>query len=283
MVVRLADRLGRCYLTSMRAHENQAPTLLALWDESQWWGLLLDHAIRSLCLPVRWVRSREIAGGLLESPPPGALLVPGGWSKLKSQSLGPTGRRAVQEYVRKGGIYLGFCGGAALGLSTGGAHPGIGLCPWGRKSFAGRLPNFSGHVRSRLQGDATFLPNPPDDALLPVWWPSQFSPAPGPPVTTLASYAAPGRDFWVSDLKVSSLSPDQIQAWERCYRIKLEPETISGEPCIISGEFGRGRYLLSYAHLETPDSEDANALLVDLLRQCTGAAPAVPAKVPHGP
>jgi hypothetical protein len=257
-----------------------ASPLLALWDESQWWGLLLDHAIRSLSLPVVWVRSRDIAQGLLEASPPGALLVPGGWSKLKSQSLGPNGRRSVQEYVRAGGTYIGFCGGAALALSTGGAHPGLGLCPWGRKSFANRLPNFSGHVRSLITGDDLFFHRTlPFDALLPVWWPSQFSPAPGTTVNTLASYTAPGHDFWVSDLKVSSLPVEQIAAWERCYRIKLRPEIIAGEPCIISGEYGLGRYLLSYSHLETPSSAEANALLLQLVQRIARAEEVAPGPV----
>jgi hypothetical protein len=264
--------------------KKETQPLLALWDESQWWGLLLDHAIRSLSLPVEWVRSRDIAGRLLGSPSPGALLVPGGWSKLKSQSLGTKGCQAIQEYVRTGGTYIGFCGGAALALSTGGAHPGLGLCPWGRKSFSNRLPNFSGHIRSRLIGDGAFLrPDQPADVLLPVWWPSQFSPAPGPPVKTLASYMSPGQDFWVSDLKVSSLPEEQIPLWERCYRIKLRPETISGEPCIISGEYGRGKYLLSYAHLETPASNGANALLLDIVQRVSGAEPISPGPVPPWP
>jgi hypothetical protein len=258
--------------------------LLALWDESQWWGLLLDHAVRSLTLPVAWVRSREIADGLLADVPPGALLVPGGWSKLKSESLGAKGRRAIREYVRLGGTYIGFCGGAALALSTHGPSPGLGLCPWGRESFSKRLPNFSGHMRSRFTGDPGFFPGSVEsEPLLPVWWPSQFSPCPGSHVTVVASYDGPGHDFWVSDLKVSSLPDDQIPAWERCYRIKLRPETITGEPCIVSGSFGRGRYLLSYAHLETPESRQANALLRDLLGGICDGAPGAQSMIGDGP
>jgi hypothetical protein len=258
--------------------------LFALWDESQWWGLLLDHAVSSLSLPVAWVRSREIAAGLLENAPPGALLVPGGWSKLKSESLGTKGRRAVREYVRSGGTYVGFCGGAALALSTHEPSPGLGLCPWGRESFSKRLPNFSGHMRSRFSGDPGFFPGIAEsETLLPVWWPSQFSPCPGSKVTVVASYNGPGQDFWVSDLKVSSLPNDQIPAWERCYRIKLRPDTISGEPCMISGSFGRGRYLLSYAHLETPESEQANALFLDLLRGICEGVPGCHAMIGDGP
>ena len=42
---------------------------------------------------------------------------------------------------------------------------------------------------------------------------------------------------------------------------------------MVAGNYGQGRYVLSYSHLETPDSPDANAWLAHLLRVLAGLAP----------
>jgi hypothetical protein len=51
---------------------------------------------------------------------------------------------------------------------------------------------------------------------------------------------------------------------------------------MIAGRFGRGRYVLSHAHLETPESPQANAWLAHILAVLTGNAPpeAPPPAVP---
>ena len=41
----------------------------------------------------------------------------------------------------------------------------------------------------------------------------------------------------------------------------------------VTGAYGQGRYVLSYSHLETPHSPDANAWLAQLLRSMTGLEP----------
>ena len=41
----------------------------------------------------------------------------------------------------------------------------------------------------------------------------------------------------------------------------------------VTGQYGKGRYVLSYSHLETPHSPDANAWLAQLLRSMTGLEP----------
>jgi len=92
-------------------------TLHILWDESHVWGLLAWRAVESMGLPYRLVRAQEIADGLLSRNPPALLLVPGGTARLKADALGETGMQAVRDYVAGGGSYLGFCGGAGLGLT----------------------------------------------------------------------------------------------------------------------------------------------------------------------
>ncbi|MFP4072031.1 MAG: BPL-N domain-containing protein [Desulfovibrionales bacterium] len=223
-----------------------------------------------MSIPCRWIRSRDIARGLLDSVRPKALLVPGGWAKLKSESLGQEGRREIRRYVSQGGAYIGFCGGAGLALKEQGNLPGLGLCSWKRRTFPDCLPNFSGHIHATVRPDDRFLKSAPEsDQLLPVWWPPQIAPdGTDEQVSIVAAYTRPGPDFWVADLELGSLSPEQIGEWENLYGIRLSPALLQNEACIISGRFGQGRYLLSYSHLETPQSPQSNQLLSRLLTEC---------------
>ena len=86
------------------------------WDASQLWGLLVWRAAEAFGLPYRLVKAKEIAQGAL-SDKTSLLLVPGGTARHKSAALGEKGREAVRAWVRGGGRYVGFCGGAGLGLS----------------------------------------------------------------------------------------------------------------------------------------------------------------------
>jgi len=300
-------------------------SIYILWDESHIWGLLVWRAIEAMQLPYRIVRGQEIAHGLLSGKTPESrpalLIVPGGNARQKSEALGVEGIRAIREYVREGGSYLGFCGGAGLGLSS---ADGLCLCPWGRAKFTDRMQHFvSGHIHATLhaspqaaqQGTASvsglqrtpdLLPDqetsgqrpkqtseqmsgqtpgqpapgmesdtqsgsdliPPDLGplpLVPIWWPARFAPETGTDVQVLASYADPGEDFWVADLPLGTLPPGTFNAWEDLYDIKLRPTFLTGQPCVLSGTMGSGRYVLSYTHLETPDSPDANRWLAHII------------------
>ncbi len=235
-------------------------TLAVLWDESHLWGLLLHRALSALDAPFTLVRAGEIRSGRLKSLGCSILIVPGGWARLKSTALGEDGRREIRDFVEGGGTYLGFCGGAGLALGSEGGTPCLDLCSWSRKAASRRLPNFSGHLR------CTVCDGGPDyEADLPVWWPSQFEPDRAQPLDVVARYEGPGPDFWSADLEWSGVATDEVGQWEGLYGINLNPERLRGEPCVIRGRFGRGTFVLSYAHLETPDSPQANALLCRLL------------------
>jgi hypothetical protein len=239
------------------------PPLFVLWDESHLWGLLVVRALRAWGLPHRLVRGSGAAAGLLARERPAALLVPGGRAKGKAEALGAAGMAAVRAYVEDGGTYIGFCGGAGLGLSGG---EGLGLCPWGRGGFASRLEHFlSGHVRLSLAQGHDLAPPDLDPVILaPVWWPAQFAPR-GGDIEVLASYQGPGPDFWVADLSLASIPAEVQEDWQHLYGIRLEPADMAGRPAVIAGALGRGRYLLSYPHLETPASRQANAWLAHIL------------------
>ncbi len=230
------------------------------WDESHLWGVLLWRALSGMGLNPRLLSAEHIRHGALQKEPPDTLLVPGGWARLKSLALGDGGRENIREYVRGGGGYFGICGGAGLALASQGRTSLLDLCSWSRKAARDRLPNFSGHLLCRTHENGT-----DGEARLPVWWPSQFAPDPENPLEVVASYLEPGPDFWSADLSWSAVAPEEIPNWEALYGINLDPGRLRGEPCVVRGTYGKGRFILSYAHLESPDSPDANALLARLL------------------
>ena len=247
-------------------------SLYILWDESHIWGLLAWRAIRAMGLPHRLVRGQEIAQGLLSRKPPAALVVPGGVARRKALALGQDGMSALRRYIRDGGHYVGFCGGSGLGLS---GSFGLKLCPWCRAPLKDRLLHLvSGHLRAHVNRPHPLVPEVsadlPREPLLPVWWPARFAPEQGDEVAVLATYDTPGEDFWVADIPLNSLPAGTLSDWEALYDINLRPGTMQGQPCIVSGLYGKGRYLLSYAHLETPLSPHANHWLAHILATCLG-------------
>ena len=238
--------------------------IFMLWDESHLWGLLLRHTLTAWKLPLTIIDSQAIRQGILLREKPGLLIVPGGWARLKSERLGKIGRDAIREYITGGGHYLGFCGGAGLGLRHDGKHRYLGLCSWGKKPYAQRVPNFSGHLYTRVS-----LPATPGECTLklPAWWPAQFADTPDAGVHVLARYNRPARDFWAADLNIGQYSTADLKEWEKMYGIPLDPVQLKDEACMITGTYGKGSYILSYVHLETPDSLQANTLLTRFLQE----------------
>jgi hypothetical protein len=246
--------------------------LLILWDESHIWGLLAQRAVQSLGFPYRLARAQEIAQGALSGKAVSALVVPGGVARRKAELLGTDGMAAIRDFVNRGGAYLGFCGGAGLGLS---GEYGLGLCPWRRAAMTNRILHLvSGHlfVRRPLHDPANpDHPHPlvpadlPERPLTPVWWPARFEFEPRPDVEVLATYDATGPDFWVADLPRELIPKGAFSAWEEIYDLRIRPSTMFGQPCMATGAYGKGRYLLSYSHLETPESPEANRWLAHLL------------------
>ncbi len=260
------------------------------WDASQLWGLLVWRAAEALGLPYRLVKAKEIAQGAL-SDKTSLLVVPGGTARHKAVALGEAGRRAIRDWVCSGGHYLGFCGGAGLGLS-GGAGPGhkaeagLGLCPWHRAEITEWIQHFvSGHVKVRPARGHPLVPENfvEGEPRIPVWWPGRFA-APGDRlpeddgVAVLARYAGGDPrtcppDLCIADLPLSSLSPEVLEQWKELHGVSLVPEFLEGHPCILHGAFGKGSYTLSYSHLETPGSADANRWFAHMVRALSGVKP----------
>ena len=162
-----------------------------LWDASHIWGYLLLHAVRSTGIPFRVLKGLAIAQTGLSGK---MLIVPGGSARRKADALGTEGMQAVRRFVKNGGRYLGFCGGAGLALAD-----GLGLCPWNRDGMTDRLQHLvSGHFSCSLSSESALIP--PEltgkTALLPVWWPGRFNePEKNDAEEVLARYRAPGPDL----------------------------------------------------------------------------------------
>lgn len=275
------------------SHMNTPPLLHILWDESHIWGLMAIRAARIMGVPFRLARGREIAAGLLTRERPSLLLAPGGSARHKAESLGSSGIHALRDFVERGGRYLGFCGGAGLALtwdndqaSPSGGGCGLGLCPWQRAHFDDRMQHFmSGHLHvampesvrndagRHLIPDALLSASPGALPRLPVWWPGRFSPDRHGDTGVLAVYEGPASDFWLADLAISDLPPDTFSVWRDMYGVNFSPTFLAGQPCVVHGRFGKGEFVLSYSHLETPDSPQANIWLAHLLRVMGGLDP----------
>lgn len=247
--------------------------LLVLWDHSHLWGLLACRGLRALGAPYRTVSADAVAHGALTRQRPPALIVPGGFARRKFAALGPAGAAAVREYVAGGGNYFGICGGAGLALSH---ADGLGLCPWVRRPFSDRLDHLvSGHVRLRADAASPLFPGHlPAELAAPVWWPAGFVPPQSPPdspVAVLAAYDGPEEDLLLADIPLGGLTETVLDACRERFGLSLTPAFLEGGACVITGRFGQGRYVLSHAHLETPNSPAANAWFAHLLASLSGA------------
>ncbi len=262
-----------------------------LWDASHLWGYLLLHAVKATGIPFRVLKGKNIAHSGLTGK---MLLVPGGSARRKAQALGPQGAEEIRRFVRGGGHYMGFCGGAGLALAD-----GLDLCPWKRDGMADRMQHLvSGHLLCEVSSKHPLIPAPlaSRPALLPVWWPGRFDEPQNTPenmgVEVLARYRAAGPDLYVADMPYSSMPADILSEWDAMYGVKLRPSILDGKPCVVSGRMGDGDWILSYSHLETPSdntpgSDHASLWFLHILREWSGEniplaslPPLVPARLP---
>ena len=259
-----------------------------LWDASHIWGYLLLHAVKSTGLPFRVLKGLDISHSGLTGK---MLIVPGGSARRKFEALGTQGAEAIHRFVKDGGHYMGFCGGAGLALSG-----GLGLCPWKRDGMPDRMQHLvSGHLVCEVASGKDIIPPAlaGKPALLPVWWPGRFDePADHQGVEVLARYRAAGPDLYVADMPYSSMPGDILSEWNNMYGVNLRPSILDGKPCAVMGELGSGSWLLSYSHLETPSNgtpgtDHASHWFLHILRTWCGEdiplkslPPLVPSRLP---
>lgn len=236
-----------------------------LWDESFLWGLMAYEALKKSCLPFDLIRSDDIKNKKIYDYK--MLFVPGGWSSNKLTALGDEGVNEIRSFVRNGGGYLGFCGGA--GLAT---LDGIGLLKIKRRATKDRVPSFSGRIRLKIIDHPIWLDlyknkysyNPPfsDEYIFHAWWPSQFI-VQDEKISMLATYGEAMPDAFSSDLCVGDVMSNNGN-WsqhESVYKINLDPARLLGEPAVVEGYYGKGRVILSLIHFDMHDDADGQSVL----------------------
>ena len=232
------------------------PPVFILWDASGIWGLMALRALRFLDINCVLVRGKDIAQGALAGKrhEKALLIVPGGSARQKLASLKGEGQKELLNWLRGGGEYIGFCGGAGLALAD-----GLGICPLEREPYAHRLFHLlSGHVIAEsAMGKIS----------LPVWWPGRFSWKGAADIDIQAIYKTHDKDLFIADLPFDLMPPKIIKRLEQQTGQPTKPIFPANQPLALSGRFGKGQYFLSYAHLETPESGDANAWLEKILHQ----------------
>ncbi len=238
-----------------------------LWDESYLWGIMACRACKKIGIPFDLVTAREIADGALDHYQ--LLFVPGGWAGDKSRALGDKGREKIDHFVRSGGRFVGFCGGAGLALDV---EEGLSLLPVRRMPTMERIPNFSGKIRiSPSDNKHPLWRGMSAPHAFYAWWPGQFllDRKDADRVRIVARYEEPESDFYVADLKAEDLAAggQDWKTWEEFYGIRMNPERLRGEPAMLEGDCDGGKVFLSYLHLDTPDDPEGLKALHNLFTQ----------------
>lgn len=250
-----------------------------LWDESFLWGIMARKALIANGLAFDLIRSEDVRTGKLREYR--LLFVPGGWASNKVKALGDEGVREIVDFVREGGSYVGFCGGAGLATAD-----GIGLLPVKRRPTRDRVPSFSGPIMLNVgehpiwegivNKPSIFRDRPDRLCSQPVfhaWWPSQF--LIDGSVSVLATYGPALPEAFSSDLNVGDVDANgEWAGLERVYQINLDPKRLMYEPAVIEGAFGKGKVLLSLVHFDTPVDKNGAITLKNLWKylgvECEG-------------
>lgn len=253
--------------------QNTPVTIQILWDASPLWGHLVLNAVIQTGFSYEIITAKQCQE---QAPNAKILLVPGGSGNFKSQLLGEVGMQNIRDFVSQGGVYIGFCGGAGLALAE-----GLALCPWGRHLYGDRSQHLvSGHTKAFVSlPENIFTPHHQFPILsqeqnnclmaLPVWWPGRFEDRKAEEnqqgVHVSARYQDIGNDLHLSDIPLNFLPKTSFEDWQNMYGVSLRPELLDNQPTILMGDYGQGHYVLSYSHLETPNSPDANRLFAQIL------------------
>ncbi len=246
----------------MESNNDKEINIALLWSHSHIWGFLVLHSLQSLSIPFTLLHAEDIQKHGIDNNIK-LLIVPGGSARLKGEALGAEGLEHIRTFVQGGGNYLGFCGGCGLALST---DEGLGLCPYERSFLQDRLLH---HISGNLfidDSENIFAPKnfSKEETLLPVWFPARFAVKEcenAPKV--LAKYTKASPDLYMADLPQSFIDEYAQESMDLLGKY-LDPQ-LENEPVAVHGNYGQGKYLLSYAHLETPASPYANAMLANIL------------------
>jgi hypothetical protein len=207
---------------------------------------------------------RQAAGGALAGRE--ALLVSGGDTFGMAEALGPAGARALEGFLREGGLYLGSCAGAYLPLNS--SKPPLDLFNW----VPAKITNLSRDLPAARELAEKFCTaygcswvfHPVREAV------ELAGRGPGP-WGRAGSFPAPlyGGPAMVVSGGCRELA--RYAGFTESTRFLAEPElarrTLVGRAAVVRAGLGRGRLYLMGPHLEHPRFARANRLIAQTLRQ----------------
>lgn len=227
------------------------------WDGSFLFGLMAFWGLKEASISFDLITAKDINRGALEGYD--VLFVPGGWIKEKIEALGESGKEKICQFVKGGGNYLGICGGAALALKVKG---GLGLVGVEREESK-NLANFSGKIKIKTAGHPIWsnLSSPS----FYIFWPGHFKILEPDKIKVLAYYDEPEPDFLSADMNINDLRKyEDLKRWEEYYKIRLDPKLLRDKPAILEGRYGKGKVILSYLHLDTPNDAQGEKVLFNI-------------------
>lgn len=176
--------------------------------------------------PARTVSAEQICQGALANA--SGLIIPGGADLPYCEKLNGEGNRQIRQFVEQGGFYLGICAGAYYACQRV-EFQGADYQVHGERELGffegvaqGSLPTLTnGHYYSESVESKAMVK-------------LDFADFPADP--TACYYYHGGSTFFESSQAVRS-----AQVFARF---------ADGSPAIVSGQFGKGRYLLSSVHFE---------------------------------
>jgi len=235
----------------MRGNMRNASKSALLVSDSHLWGIWTFKALKKAEISVEPLLYSDINERFLEEYR--ALFVPGGWSRNKLGGLSEEQRGILREFVKRGGLYVGICGGASLA-----GIEGLGIASIKRTSE--RVPSYSGPCRVKFEkGHPLFQGVKPYFFL---WFPPEFELLDSH-IQILASFEAPEKGAYVADLAFEDFK-DYLDFFEEKYGIPLNPSRMMGKPLVLEESYGSGKVILSLIHFDTPNCPNGLKFLKNL-------------------
>jgi len=235
----------------MKGNMRNASKSALLVSDSHLWGLWTFKALKKAEISFQPLLYSDINERFLEEYK--ALFVPGGWSKNKLEGLSEEQREIVREFVRRGGLYVGICGGASL---AGMEELGIASI----RRISKRVPSYSGPCKVKLEKEYPLF-----QGIKPyffLWFPPEFELL-SSEIKVLASFEAPEKGAYVSDLAFEDFK-DYLDFFEEKYGIPLNPSRMKGKPLVFEESYGYGKVILSLIHFDTPNCQNGLKFLKNL-------------------
>ncbi|MFN3504695.1 MAG: BPL-N domain-containing protein [Caldimicrobium sp.] len=229
----------------MKENIQKSSKVALLVSNSHLWGLWFYKALISVNLSIEPILVDQIDDNF--SKKYCALFVPGGWSKNKLESLSERQREIIREFLQKGGLYFGICGGASLA----GAE-GLGIIQVRRKKE--RIPSYSGPSLINAKDKVLFqnIKKP----LFYLWFPPEWDIAGGKDLKILATFSQALPSAYTSDLCLGD-HYDNLDYYEKIYGIPLHPEKMKDKVLFIEASYGKGNVFLSLIHFDTPNCQNS--------------------------